>query len=66
MDFIPSSEALVAPAYKDMRWPDFGHEHLFQLTVNLREENDLGCDPREASRLAAMRERCDLLKAASQ
>lgn len=61
-DFIPASEALVERDWKFMYWPDFGREQLSDLVNHSREEHDLADDPRQASRLAEMRQRFAIRK----
>ena len=62
-DFIPSSEALVQKEMKYLRWPDFGHEELFDLQKDPMEEHNLASDPAHASTLASLRTRMEELKA---
>jgi len=67
VDFIPSSEALVTPALKFIRWPDHpvtgddvpGHvvEELFDLATDPREERDLSADPARSASLVDLRRR---------
>lgn len=45
-----------------LRWPDFGREQLFNPEADPLEESD----PAHATRLAAIRERCDFLKQSAQ
>lgn len=62
VNFIPSSQALVAKDWKYMFWPDFGKEQLFDLANDPKEENDVEDDPAQRERLAGMRERFAVLK----
>ena len=63
---IPASEALVRKDWKYFYWPDSKLEQLFHVETDPFEENDLAGDPAQASRLAAMRERFNELKAAAK
>ena len=66
LDKIPASEALVRKDWKYFYWPDFKLEQLFHVEADPFEENDLAGDPRQATRLAEMRERFSKLKAAAK
>ena len=65
-DRIPSSEAVVSRAAKYVRWPEFGHEQLFDLTADPTELRNLAGDPAAAKLSAAMRARLDGLRREAQ
>ncbi len=62
-EFIPSSQALVRKDAKYILWPEFAHEELFDLKADPYEERNLANDPRQAPKLAEMRQRFEKLKA---
>jgi hypothetical protein len=63
---IPTSEALVTPTCKYFYWPDFGHEQLFHLTNDPREQNDLTQNSEYNGKLEVMRARFNELKKAAR
>jgi arylsulfatase A-like enzyme len=64
--FIPASEALVRKDLKYFYWPDFGHEQLFDLAQDPREDTDRFNDPAYAAPRKQMRARFAELKAAAR
>jgi arylsulfatase len=66
VDFIPSSEAVIAKDVKYIFWPDYDVEQLFDLTADPHEERDLVENPAFEGRRKALRERLNVLRTAAQ
>lgn len=64
--FIPASEALVQKDWKYVWWPEHEVEQLFDLVADPREEHDLAGDAAHRERLAALRERFRVARAAAR
>ena len=65
-EFIPASEAVVREDVKYLRWPEFDHEELFDLTADPHEETNLAAAPKQTDRLKELRTRLKELRDAAK
>lgn len=65
-DFIPSSEAVVTHSEKYINWPNNNYEEYFNLKKDVNELHNGFKEPKNKQKIAALKMRLEVLKAAAK